>query len=212
MPIARRSARMLGVMEKPDCGTMASSGASGPIRPPTLGALHARSASGGRIAGRLRLALVLALLILIVSPAAQGEGEEPQLAPLFTLRNLDGEEVSLVDYRGHVVILDFWASWCDPCTRTFPDIHALEQAYAERGVVLLVLCFDKREEDAREYLIAHEYATGNVLWGSLEETRAVKSLYGVEAVTHSLVIDRDGYIRFSGHPIRLTAEILEPWL
>jgi len=160
-------------------------------------------------------AIALALVAAVVAAPclfADEEEEEPVLAPEFTLPNLDGTEISLVDYLGKVVILDFWASWCGPCTRAFPDIHALEEAYADRGVVLLILCFDKDDEDARTYLVENGYATENVLWGSLEDARAVRDLFGVDSVTHTLVIGPEGYIRYSGHPEKLTADVLEPWL
>lgn len=158
------------------------------------------------------------IVLAIVLTAAHAPGLSaddspfPPLAPEFTLPNLDGTQISLSDYSGSIVILDFWASWCGPCTETLPEIHALEEAYADRGVVLLLLCFDKCEEDARAYLTEHDYATDNVLWGSLKQVRAVRDLFGVEAVTHTLVIDTEGYIRYSGHPAKLTSEVLEPWL
>lgn len=161
-------------------------------------------------------AIVIGLVIAatsIVAPVLFGEDDcAPQLAPEFVLPNLDGTEISLAEHLGSVVILDFWASWCAPCTRTLPDIHALQEAYADQGVVLLLLCFDKNEKDARGYLVENGYSTENVLWGSLEDARAVKDLFGIEAVTHTFVIDRDGYIRYSGHPEKLTAEVIEPWL
>jgi peroxiredoxin len=159
-------------------------------------------------------AIGLALLVTLgVAPCAFADNiEDPVRAPDFTLPNLDGTEVSLGDLVGHVVILDFWASWCLPCTRALPEIHALQESYADRGAVQLVLCFDKTEEDARAYLIENGYATDNVLWGSLQDARAVRDLFGVESVTHTLVIDPDGFIRYSGHPEKLTADVLEPWL
>jgi thiol-disulfide isomerase/thioredoxin len=159
-------------------------------------------------------AIGLALLMFLeVGPCLYADNvDELVLAPDFTLPNLDGREISLSDLVGHVVILDFWASWCPPCTRALPDIHALEESYADRGVVLLVLCFDKDEEDARVYLTENGYATDNVLWGSLQDVRAVRDLFGVASVTHTLVIDPDGYIRYSGHPEKLTGDVLEPWL
>jgi len=136
----------------------------------------------------------------------------PQIAPAFTLRSLDGIDRSLEEFRGSVVILDFWATWCKPCTRTFPELHALQQSYVDRGVVLLVVSLDKSEQKARDHLIESGYATDNVLWGSLEEARAVKALYGVGGIPRTFLIDRDGYIRYSGHPTRLSAEDIEPWL
>lgn len=149
----------------------------------------------------------------IVAPVLFGEDDcGPELAPQFILRNLDGTEVSLAEHLGSVIILDFWASWCAPCTKALPEIHALQEAYADQGVVLLIVCFDKSEEEARDFLVVNGYASENVLWGSLKEARAVKDLFGIDWVTHTFVIDRAGYIRFSGHPTRLTAEELEPWL
>jgi len=139
-------------------------------------------------------------------------GENAEIAPLFTLSNLDGDDVSLAGFRGSVAILDFWASWCKPCTKTFPALHALQLAYADRGVVLLVVSLDKSAERAREYLIENGFATDNVLWGSLKAARAVKDLYGVGGIAHAFLIDRAGYIRYSGHPTRLTPEELERWL
>jgi len=159
------------------------------------------------------VAVLAMAAVAIGAPLAFADTDElPVRAPDFTLPNLDGTEISLADYLGSVVILDFWASWCAPCTRALPNIHLLEETYADRGVVLLLLCFDKNEEDARAYLVENEYATDNVLWGSLKDARAVRDLFGVNSVTHTLVIGPDGYIRYSGHPEKVTAEVLEPWL
>lgn len=163
---------------------------------------------------RLGMGAMAVLLSLAVTATAEltVRADELQLAPAFTLPNLDGVDVSLEEHYGSVIILDFWASWCHVCIRTFPEIHALQQAYAEDDVILLAVSLDKTAEEAREYLVQNELPTDNVLWGSLDEARAVRDLYGISSVVHTFVIDRTGYIRFSGHPDRLTAEVLEPWL
>ena len=158
------------------------------------------------------IVLTLAVVATVSLSSSPVDASELQLAPDFTLHNLDGVEISLSDYLGKVIILDFWASWCMPCTKTLPDIHALQEAYADRGVVLLVLCFDRREEDARDYLSTNEYATDNVLWGPLQDVHAVRELFGASSITHTLVIGPYGYIRYSGHPAKVTAEVLQPWL
>jgi len=141
-----------------------------------------------------------------------GADTGPRLAPEFTLRSLDGVDVSLAEYRGEVVILDFWATWCKPCTKTFPELHALQQEYADRGVVLLVVSLDRSAQRARDHLVENGFPTDNVLWGSLEEARAVKELYGVGGIPRTFLIDRSGYIRYSGYPTRLSSEALDPWL
>ena len=137
---------------------------------------------------------------------------EPELGPDFSLVSLDGEIVSLSDYRGRVVLLDFWASWCKPCIRTFPAVHELHEQFVDRETALLVVSLDASAEDARAFLEESGFPTHNVLWGSLPEARAVKGLYGVGGIPKTFVIDREGYIRFEGHPRNLKAEIVEPWL
>jgi len=157
---------------------------------------------------------VIALVGIVIVSAVFFGGVDtgPKLAPGFTLRSLDGVDVSLGEFRGSVVILDFWATWCKPCTTTFPGLHALYESYAQRGVVLLVVSLDKSEQRARDELVESGFPTDNILWGSLEEARGVKQLYGVGGIPRTFLIDRAGYIRFSGYPTRVTAELLEAWL
>jgi len=157
-------------------------------------------------------AIVLAGLCLLALNVPGVAESESTLAPLFELPNLDGEEISLIDYRGRVVILDFWATWCHICVETFPEIQTLSSTYEDQGTALLVVSLDKSGDTSREYLIEHGYPTDNVLWGSLSAAREIKDLFGVVGIAHTIVIDRDGYIRYSGHPRRLGAELIEHWL
>lgn len=159
----------------------------------------------------LALPLVGAILLLALVTAAS-TSDEAELAPLFTLPNLDGDAISLADYRGSVVILDFWATWCHLCVETFPAVQSLSETYADQGTVLLVICLDKQGDTARRYLIENDLRTDNVLWGSLTEAREVKGLFGVGGIAHTILIDRDGYIRYSGHPKNVTSGLVEEWL
>jgi len=142
------------------------------------------------------IVLALAGFVVVSVVFLGGIDTGPELAPEFTLRSLDGVDVSLAEYRGSVVILDFWATWCKPCTRTFPELHALQQDYAERDVVLLVVSLDRSAQRARDHLVEN----------------AVKALYGVGGIPRTFLIDRAGTIRYSGYPTRLTSEVLDPWL
>jgi len=151
------------------------------------------------------------VIAAVVGFLPRGE-EAPRLAPDFSLVSLDGVTIHLSEYRGRVVLLDFWASWCKPCTRTFPELHAVYEEFSDRGVDLLVVSLDRSEEASREYLEENGFPTENVLWGSLAEARAIKDLYDVHGIPKTFLIDRDGFIRYSGYPLHLDAEALEPWL
>lgn len=150
--------------------------------------------------------------ILLVTILLSGGEQEPKVAPDFSLMNLDGEVVTLSDLRGKVVVIDFWATWCSPCLKSFPSLHAVVERNEELGVVLLLVSLDKTAERARDYLVENGYATDNVLWESLDAAREVKNLFGVVGIPRTFIIDRDGFIQYSGHPGKLTDADLLEWL
>lgn len=153
-------------------------------------------------------AIVAVALLLLAAPT-----EQPVLfAPEFSLPALDGQTVTLSSLRGEVVILDFWASWCKPCTRTLPALHELAARLADRGVVLLAVSLDRSETAARDYVDGQGFDSGAILYGSLDAARVVKDLYGVVGIPRTFVIDREGWIRFSGSPSGVTEELVIRWL
>jgi peroxiredoxin len=78
-------------------------------------------------------------LSAFANPAAAGSKPE---SPAFSLKDLDGKVVRLSDYRGKPVVLDFWATWCQPCRASLPHLNSLHQRYTERGLVVLGLSVD----------------------------------------------------------------------
>jgi peroxiredoxin len=88
-----------------------------------------------------------ALSILIAfaaapGPAYAGEAPAPAPAPPFSLRTLDGRSIRLQDFRGKVVVLDFWATWCKPCVASMPHLSQMQQRYAGRGLVVVGVSMD----------------------------------------------------------------------
>jgi thiol-disulfide isomerase/thioredoxin len=134
------------------------------------------------------------------------------LAPEFTLKDLQGESVSLSDFRGEIVLLDFWASWCPPCRYSMPHLDELRERYRTEGLVVVAISLDQNMEDISAFLEENGYSDMVVLWESQKAAQAVKTLYGVSGIPHTFVIDRQGIIRYSDHPIRLRDRDIEPWL
>ena len=71
------------------------------------------------------------------------ELKEGQPAPGFTLLTLDGGRASLTDHRDKLVVLNFWATWCQPCTVEMPSLEALWQRYRDRGLIVVGVCVDR---------------------------------------------------------------------
>ncbi|MBI3753715.1 MAG: TlpA family protein disulfide reductase [Deltaproteobacteria bacterium] len=74
-------------------------------------------------------------------------GKKPVSAPDFTLNTLDGKKVSLKDFRGKVVFLNFWATWCPPCTFEMPSIESLHRKFKDKGLVVVAV---NSEEGAKK--------------------------------------------------------------
>jgi peroxiredoxin len=141
-------------------------------------------------------ALQSVILLLAVLLAGCGEKRFQALeAPDFTLPLLNNRgNVSLLDYRGEVVYLTFWASWCLPCRQEMPYLAQLWERHREQGFQVLAINVDEDVALAREF--AEQY---NVPFPLLrDEERAISTLYRVPGFPTHYVVDRSGRIRFSG--------------
>jgi len=144
------------------------------------------------------------------APAAPVGTSVGRSAPDFTLKDLNGNSVSLHQFRGHVVILDFWASWCAPCRSSMPTLDNFAAEYHDKGLVLIGVSLDRSASDASSFLNGNDYHRLIALWESAIASQAVAGTYGVSAIPHTFVIDADGIIRFVDHPMRLTESVLDP--
>ncbi len=134
-------------------------------------------------------------------------------APSFTVDALAGGRAALSDYRGKVVVLDFWASWCGPCKTSMPVLESLAKRYKGRGLVLLGLSVDRNPDTARQFLADNGYTDLVALWESpAAAPTAAHTLYRISGIPHTFVIDREGIVLFAGHPALLSVADLERWL
>ena len=125
--------------------------------------------------------------------SAQAEGTEPakQLAPDFTVYDLEGNSHKLSDFRGKPVILNFWASWCGPCKMEMPDFDEKYQTYADQVHFLMVNLTDGSQEtvETASSFIEEQGYTFPVYFDS-DYSGAIA--YGVNAVPVTYFIDEDG--------------------
>jgi peroxiredoxin len=122
-------------------------------------------------------------------------GEVAGMAPAFTLTDLAGKSVSLADFRGKVVVLDFWATWCPPCKREIPDFIDLQKEYGSQGVQIVGIALD--EPDKVKAFAAQNGMNYPVLIGSNE---VAMKYGGIEGIPTTFIIDKSGKIvnKFEG--------------
>lgn len=122
---------------------------------------------------------------------------EKIMAPDFTLNDLEGNAVKLSDYKGKIVILNFWAVWCKYCLQEMPDLSALnKELEKENEAVILAVDVKESPDTVREYLSANNI-TLKVL---LDEEGSVAETYGVPGYPTTFVLNKDGslYTYLSG--------------
>lgn len=140
------------------------------------------------------LAAVLALAMILGLQLSRRNAARPTsgLAPDFRLALFDGHEFRLSDYRGQVVLINFWASWCPPCRDEAPDLQALYDDYGAAGFTILgVNMLESSRQKALDFIdeFGIRYLNGEDIG------EKVTNLYRVEAPPESFLIDRDGNTR-----------------
>jgi thiol-disulfide isomerase/thioredoxin len=152
--------------------------------------------------GKVLLGVVLGIAVAVglyfvnrywITPAttsaAKSAGEFPQ-APGFSLTSLSGENISLQDYKGKVVLLDFWATWCGPCRIEIPGFVELQKKYGSQGLAIVGVSMDDGPEPVRQFYKAF-HMNYPVVMGSDK----LGELYGgILGLPTSFLIGRDGKI------------------
>ena len=112
-------------------------------------------------------------------------------APSFKLRNIKGNYESLDSYRGEVVVLNFWATWCAPCRIEMPSFEKLYRRYRSEGVTVLAITLDKNSENKIKSFVDEYGLSFPIL---LDEKGEVERLYPSMTIPFTYIIDRQGRI------------------
>lgn len=144
--------------------------------------------------------LVLGLGLAATADAGQKAGA---VAEAFELSTIAGPKVKLADLRGKVVLIDFFASWCEPCMKELPELEKLHKELAERGVVVLGINIDRERKNAVE-LVSRFKLSFQVL---LDPESKVAEKYDPPKMPSSYVVDSSGVVRFVNEGFNGAADI-----
>lgn len=142
---------------------------------------------------------------LVVVPESEWMPQGANFTPEFTLTGLESQEaVSLADYRGNYVLLNFWATWCPPCNKEMPDLQAYHTAHRDQNFTLLAVNVEEDAELVAAFMAAHDFDFPVVL----DETGEIYARYGGNGLPSSFLIDPTGKIVKAWRPGAITPDML----
>lgn len=115
-------------------------------------------------------------------------------APEWTVQDLSGNEVSLSDFKGKFVVLNFWATWCEPCITEWPQINQLAERFSESDdIVVIAMSIDQDRESIAPFLdrMSLGESPATVLW---DPTQKLHNRYGTEKIPDTYFVDEEGQI------------------
>jgi cytochrome c biogenesis protein CcmG/thiol:disulfide interchange protein DsbE len=144
--------------------------------------------------------------------AAESQNDRYVSAPDFALEDLDGNVVRLSDYKGKVVFLNFWATWCAPCRAEIPHFIDLVEQYGEDGFEIIGVAVDPRDFSKVQAYVDYQGVNYPILY----DTKRVSGIYGgIQSIPTTFVINRDGKVvdqLVGSRPKNVFESIIKQWL
>jgi cytochrome c biogenesis protein CcmG/thiol:disulfide interchange protein DsbE len=142
------------------------------------------------VAAVVPLILLTALSIWLVARPGPSPTAIGAVAPDFSLIGLDGEPVTLAELRGRPVVVNFWASWCEPCIEEFPLLVEAAERHAADDLAIVGIVYQDRTESARAFMVR----SGATWPAAMDPDGAAAAAYGVVGPPETYFIGRDGRI------------------
>ena len=117
----------------------------------------------------------------------------PKALPSMTFGGIDGHPLRTEDLEGKVVLLDFWASWCIPCRKSFPEVDRLSRDFVSKGLTVVAVSVDEQRKNADAFLTLFPHS----MTVAFDPAGAAAATLDLQGMPSSLLIDRSGHIRFT---------------
>ena len=135
---------------------------------------------------------IMAAILAMGAPAWAERADVGRQAPAFEATTLAGQPIAMADLKGRILLVDFWASWCDPCREEFPEFEALYQEFRNRGVEIVAVSVDRKRENAEAFLAKHPVTFAVVH----DNDHAIADRFKPRAMPTAYVVDQAGIVRF----------------
>lgn len=135
----------------------------------------------------LSILILICTSLILIGCSSLGFSKE---AKPFALYDLNDNTISLADYHGEIVFLNFWASWCEPCDQEMPDLEKIYQEYKDQGLVFLTINSGEEKDIVVEYMDSKGYTFPVLLDSKLEVSREYKT----SSIPVSFFINKEGKI------------------
>ena len=137
--------------------------------------------------------LIVVAIAVLQPPSGRSAAADRRQFPTFRVRDINGNRLSPDMYRGKVVVIDFWATWCPPCRREMPNVVQMYRQYHDQGLEIIGVNMDTDLNALRSYMRTNDiewpqYAEGNG-WDNV-----LVDKYEVESIPFTIVLDRQGRI------------------
>lgn len=128
-------------------------------------------------------------------------------APTFNVLDFKGKQIDLAKYKGNITVIDFWATWCDPCMNNFPRFKKMYSKFKDKGVQFIGVSLDDDIEDLRGFVKQEEIEWPQIFDGKRWKG-ALPGLYHVQIIPMMFILDREGKIRYIGSSTENASQVI----
>jgi thiol-disulfide isomerase/thioredoxin len=153
--------------------------------------------------------IIFSIVFTLCTQSAQAQANVGNVAPDFTLKALDGKEVTLSKLKGKYVLIDFWGSWCMPCRRMSPQMVELYAKLKgkQANIEFISVACNERNDEIWKNAITDDKLTWTQLNDAHSTYKSIAAQYAIRGVPTCILVSTDGKILYREHPVTLIEKV-----